>query len=109
MRHKIQLEKSLREFEDAVEMLWEDPSLDTAFSVNIVSLGLKELFYQIELDKGSVPTEALRAYTKGVYSCLKRFQLMFPKLNGETRHVDLYHEQMMGRIVLVNQLKQYGN
>lgn len=109
MKHNKQLEISLRRFENMVSRLVESPTLDTALGANLSSIELRELFHQIESDEGGIPVEAARTYLGYAYTCLNTFQEMIPGLNEEKRHVDLYSEQMRGRMALVNQMKQYGN
>ncbi len=102
-----QLEQLLSELENTVKRLLENPSLGNALNTNLASLKLKELLYDIESYDGGIPLEMATTYSRQVEICLRKFQEMLPRLNGEARHVDLYSEQMRGRILLVNKMRHY--
>ncbi|MBR9704584.1 hypothetical protein GOV12_04175 [Candidatus Pacearchaeota archaeon] len=107
MNFYTQLEESLKEFEDGVRLLLKSPSLITALRVNLRSLDIKDLFQGIESQEGKIPLIFATRYKSYVKSCLDKFREIMPGLNGDTRHVDLYIEQMRGRVLLVNRMKHY--
>lgn len=111
MNQTSQLELSLREsferFEGIVRTLLESCSLEDTFSiaqnVNIASIGLMEFFYE-DSSNGRAYFKEARTYSNLIRSCLRKFQEIIPSLNGQAWHVDLYREQMQGRIKLINRI-----
>lgn len=105
---RLQLDLSLGRFAGVVRRLLEDPCLDSALEANIASLRLEGLFYETE-ESGEVPIENGIKYFRLIDMCLREFQNMIPRLNGEAWHVDLYREQMDGRKDLIGKMIHYSN
>jgi hypothetical protein len=102
MLQKLNFKESLKEFEIAVTKLSENPVLENALDANIRSLKIMDLFYKEESNE--IGSEYAKCYNQLVCLCLKEFREMMPKLNGQAIHVELYSEQMRGRINLMDNI-----
>ena len=97
----------LREFDKSVEELEKTSSLEAAMKANLASLKWIHTIYEIEKEDGGIPKELAERYATDISKCIKKFQEIISKLNGEARHIDLYCEQMRGRRNLINSIKHY--
>lgn len=104
MIQKSQLETLLKQFETAVKNLLDKPSLITALNANIGSI--KVLYEEEFSDNGTISLENANFYNILISLCLRKFHEIIPGLNRQARDVDLYREQMAGRMVLVNNFIQ---
>jgi hypothetical protein len=101
---KSDLKYLFSNFSGAYEKLRENPTLETALNANLLSLKIIDYFYELDLKNKECYFEYAEKYKKLVNLCLKKFQEMTPDLDEQVRHIDLYSEQMRGRINLVERI-----
>lgn len=103
---KIILETTMLEFHEIVGKLLKNPSLENALQANLYSLKAKEAFYNAYI-KGEEFIQESRDYSKLIHLCLRKFNEMIPGLNWQIRHIDLYCEQMRGRLTQVLKMNKF--
>lgn len=111
---ELSLEESLEGFGVIVRTLLKSFSLEDAFPAAqhaaIASIGLMK-FYDEDSSNGREFNEEATVYTDLIRLCLGKFQEMLnhPEANGQRKHLDLYREQMEGRIKLINRMYSERN
>ena len=93
----------MKEFNGVVKKLVKTPCLDIALDANIHSLRTME-FFDKDASNGKAFYKEATEYLDIIRSCLRKFREMIPNLNGQVRHVELYSEQMSGRLQDVNKM-----